>query len=418
MNDLFGDELARWKPIEKAFFDVFSDFGFAEIRTPTLEHLEVFVHTVGDTSDIVEKQMYTVKDQSEEVLVLRPEGTASFMRAIIQHQLFQLAGPQRFFYYLPMFRHERPQKGRLRQFHQFGAELIQDASPEADAELITLMDTLLRRVDLQQFRTRINSVGCAHCRPPYRTALTDYLNDHGKQLCDTCKQRMERAPLRVFDCKNETCRRITESAPKMLEHLCGDCKSHHDNLKTRLTQLKTPFEEDPLIVRGLDYYCRTAFETTSPDLGAQDALGGGGRYDNLSVQFARPSIPGVGFAIGMERVILALQTSGTSIASTSGPLVYLAALGKRAFDLLFPLSFELKRNQIRSEISHGFDKSLKNHLKRADRLGCAYTIVVGDNELANSTAIIKDMKSGMQDNVSFEDLAQLIKRKATRVPQT
>ncbi|MBI1861394.1 MAG: histidine--tRNA ligase [Deltaproteobacteria bacterium] len=416
MDDLFGEELLRWRRVEEIVRNVFSHFGFAEIRTPALEKIEVFSRTVGDATDIVEKQMYTLTDISKEQLVLRPEGTASFMRAVIEHQLHQLAGPQRFFYYLPMFRHERPQKGRLRQFHQFGAELIQDPSPEADAEMISLVDTLFRKVGLREFRVRLNSVGCGTCRPAYRELLVKYLKGHIDQLCEQCKLRLERAPLRVFDCKNESCKNITAAAPLIADNLCAACSGHHRRVQGSLHALRVPYENDPTIVRGLDYYTRSAFEFTSSALGSQDALGGGGRYDGLSAQFGKANFPGVGFAAGMERVMIALAAAGSSAMHESKPSAFLAPLGEKAFELLYKMSFELKRAGVFADLSYDREKGLKNLLKAADKRGAAWAVVVGDDELAKGKALIKEMKTGTQEEIPISEIPTYLQTRINRAP--
>lgn len=416
MEDLFGDALLRWQRIESILHTVFSDYGFSEIRTPALEKIEVFSRSVGDTTDIVEKQMYTITDVSKEVLVLRPEGTASFMRAVVEHQLHQLAGPQRYYYYLPMFRHERPQKGRLRQFYQFGGELIQDPSPEADAEIICLVDSLFRKIGLKDFRTRLNSVGCVDCRPKYREVLVQFLKGHPihDNLCDQCKLRLERAPLRVLDCKNESCRSVAAQAPRIPDHLCSPCSAHHSQVQTSLKALGVPFENDSTIVRGLDYYTRSAFEFTSSLLGAQDALGGGGRYDGLSAQFGKAHFPGVGFAAGMERVILALDAATGNEAPIRRPSIFLAPLGPRAFDLLFKLSFDLKRAGLQTEMSYDRAKGLKNILKLADKRDSTWTVVIGDDEIAKQKALVKEMKTGTQSEIALSEIATFLTARMAR----
>lgn len=416
MNDLFGTELEKWLPLEKQIRATMADFGFSEIRTPTLEKIEVFSRTVGDTSDIVEKQMYTIH-LPDEVLVLRPEGTASFIRAVIEHQLHQAAGAQHYYYYQPMFRHERPQKGRLRQFHQFGAEIIQDPSPRADAELIAFVDTLFRRLGLSDFRTRINSVGCKACRPAYRELLTQFLKGVTGDLCEQCQIRLERAPMRVLDCKNESCRTIAARAPKIADSLCSECIEHHGGVKSALRLLEIPFENDPSIVRGLDYYVRSAFEFTASQpgaLGAQDALGGGGRYDGLAAHFGKTDISGVGFASGMERVILALEAARKLPVPTKKQMVFLAPLGMKAFEFLYRLSFTLKRDGIPAEMSYDSEKGLKNLLKLADKRDATFTVVVGDDELLKSVALIKTMKTGEQAEVPLEGLPAYLKNKVIR----
>lgn len=417
MHDLFGAEIEKWRYVERKIHDVFATFGYQEIRTPVLEKIEVFKHAVGDQTDIVEKQMYTVEDRggrpdaTPETLVLRPEGTAGFVRAVVEHQLHQSGLPQRYYYFMPMFRYERPQKGRLRQFHQFGAELINDPSPEADAELLLLLDHIYRAFGLTEYENRLNSVGCNECRPVYKERLKDYFRPHLASLCEQCQKRFERAPMRILDCKSETCRALAEKAPVILDNLCANCASHHATVKRRLTAAGVPFVEDPHIVRGLDYYLRTAFEFTSPLLGAQSALGGGGRYDGLSAKFGKASFPAIGWALGMERLMLALETKQALPDTMPRPDVFLAPIGEPAFEKLYPLSLTLKRRGIRAEMSYDKTKGLKWLMKQADRVGARFTVLVGDTELQNSVAIVKNMTDGTQDTLALADIDRELERR-------
>lgn len=413
MHDLFGLEMAKWHWIENQVRQVFLDFGYQEIRTPVLEQIEVFSKTVGDETDIVEKQMYQVVKETES-LVLRPEGTAGFMRAVLEHQLQRDPVSQRFFYYLPMFRHERPQKGRLRQFHQFGAELINDGSPEADAEVITLLDTVYRKLGITEYEIRINSLGCQDCRPIMKSKLMEFLRPRLNLLCELCQKRFERAPLRILDCKRESCQETLKGHPILSQSLCNQCTQHHDQLKKRLQEAHVNFVDDPSIVRGLDYYSSTAFEFTSSLLGAQSALGGGGRYDQLAERFGEKPFPAVGFALGMERLVIALEAKDALPKSISNPTLYLAALGNQALDLLFPLSLNLKKRGIRTEMSYEPEKSLKSHLKHANRIGCLFTLILGEDELRKKIALLKDMSQQTQIEISldllFETLIEKVKR--------
>lgn len=415
MHDLFGPELERWAVVEEQARKVFSNFGYQEIRTPVLERLEVFSQTVGDETDIVQKQMYTVMgDESSEKLALRPEGTAAFMRSVIEHKLHQTGRPQRFYYYLSMFRHERPQKGRQRQFHQFGAELINDPSPEADAELIVLLDSFLRALTITEFEIRINSVGCNDCRPKYKELLKDYFRPHLASLCEECQKRFERSPLRILDCKKPGCRAIAEKAPRIVDNLDEACTAHHTQLKKRLTSAGITFVEDPSIVRGLDYYVRTAFEFTSNLLGAQSALAGGGRYDGLSARFNEPPFPAVGFGMGMERVMLVLEAKKALGDIVQVPLYYFAALGPAAFDILYPLSLSLKRRGVKVEMMYE-QKKLKDLLKAADRSGARFTVMLGDRELEEGNVPLKNMKERTQENIPLGQLEEELFRRTTCV---
>ncbi len=414
MHDIFGTEMARWTVVEERLKKIFSDFGYSEIRTPVLENLEVFTHTVGDETDIVEKQMYLIqsKDGKEDndKLVMRPEGTAAFLRAVIEHQLHRTGKPQRFFYYMSMFRHERPQKGRLRQFHQFGAEIINDPTAEADAEIIALLHKIYGSFGVTEYEVRINSVGDEVCRPLYKEKLKAYLQPHLSSLCELCQKRYERSPLRVLDCKRDSCQVIVKNAPKITDSLCEPCQTHHLALKKRLTSLGIPFEDDPSIVRGLDYYCRTAFEFTSNLLGAQSALVGGGRYDGLSTRFGEAAFPAVGFGLGMERLMLVLEQKQALKDESRQPLFFFAALGELAFDSLYPLSMKLKSEGVSVEMFYE-PKGLKNLLKQADRSGAKYTLIVGETELKDGKAPLKNMKEGLQETIDLKQLESELRRR-------
>lgn len=410
MHDLFGDEIAKWQWVENQVRSVFSAFGFHEIRTPVLEHLEVFSKTVGDETDIVEKQMYQVSKESEN-LVLRPEGTAGFMRAVLEHQLQRDPSHQRYFYYLPMFRHERPQKGRLRQFFQFGAELIQDPSPEADAEVILLLDAIYKKLGIEDYEIRINSLGCSDCRPQMKEALISFFKPQLQNLCELCQKRFERSPFRILDCKRESCIEIAKASPQLSTCWCESCKNHHETLKKRLTDSSVSFVDDPSIVRGLDYYSRTAFEFTSNLLGAQSALGGGGRYDQLASRFGEKPFPAVGFALGMERLMIALEAKNKIPELRTALDFYFAPLGEKALSLLFPLSLELKRLGRTCLVNYDSEKSLKAQLKAANRLQAQMAVLLGEEELSKNQVLIKNMVSQTQEEVSIDNLlSELLKR--------
>lgn len=415
MHDLYGEEIGSWRQIETTLFQLLKSFGYEEIRTPVLENLEVFKGTVGDETDIVEKQMYTIEKESE-TLVLRPEGTAAFMRAVLEHQLHQSGNPGRYFYYLPMFRHERPQKGRLRQFHQLGIEIINDPSPEADAEIIYLLDQIYRKFGLTEYEIRINSVGCNDCRPVYKEVLKKYFQPRLAELCELCQKRFERSPLRILDCKKESCKAIAEKAPLITDSLCETCRTHHFKLKDRLKLLSVTYIDDPHIVRGLDYYSRTAFEFTSDLLGSQSALGAGGRYDGLSARFGKANFPSVGLALGMERLVLALETKGILPKGKSHPQYFFAALGEKAFQILYPLAFQLKSQGIWVEMLYDADRGLKNLLKHANRFEADHALIVGDTEVASGQAVLKDMKAGTQDTIALQGIAAELTRRIQRAP--
>jgi histidyl-tRNA synthetase len=413
MHDIFGSEMAKWKWIETQVRSVFETFGYQEIRTPVLENVEVFSKTVGDETDIVEKQMYQVTKENES-LVLRPEGTAGFMRAVLEHQLHREPSIQKYFYYLPMFRHERPQKGRLRQFHQFGAEFINDSSPEADADAIALLDAIYRKLGITEYDIRINSLGCLECRPQMKETLTGFLRPELPKLCEQCQKRFERAPFRILDCKRESCREITAKGPSLSSCLCTKCQTHHTQLKKRLEEAQIKFIDDPSIVRGLDYYSSTAFEFTSSLLGAQSALGGGGRYDQLAERFGEKPFPAVGFALGMERLVIALEAKNAFPQPHLFPQIYLAPLGEKALDILFPLSLQLRRAGVWTEISYESQKSLKAQLKHANRIQTRFSLILGEDEIGKKVALLKDMAAQTQTEIPLEGIYENLLNKVNR----
>lgn len=413
MHDIFGDEITLWVAVENKMKEILGFFGYREIRTPMVEKIEVFSETIGDATDIVEKQMYRIEAE-DGVMVLRPEGTAPFVRAVMEHGLFAKGSAERYFYSGPMFRHERPQKGRLRQFHQIGAEIINDNTPESDAELITLLQHLFQGVGIINFTTRINSVGCATCRPVYKEKLRAFLQPQLNELCPECQKRFERSALRILDCKVPACKATVAPAPKAVDCLCEECRLHHERLKQCLGLIGVKAIDDPTIVRGLDYYMRTAFEITSDDLGAQNALGGGGRYDGVSLRFGKQNVPAVGFALGMERVLIAVKAAQVATPKSTSPQYFFAPVGEKAFSYLFQLSFSMKRKGICVEMLYDKEKSLKALLKVADRTQAAFTVILGDNEIAANKALIKEMSSHQQEETALASLEETLLRKVSR----
>ena len=312
-----------------------------------------------------------------------------------------------------MFRHERPQKGRLRQFHQFGAEIINDPSPEADAEIIAVLDQVYRTFGIKEYEVRVNSVGCAaECRPAYKELLKEYIRPSLDSLCGECQKRYERSPMRILDCKKPNCQGVVQSAPRIVNHLCQNCEAHHSVFLSSLKLMGVHYIEDSNIVRGLDYYTRTAFEFTSNLLGAQSALGGGGRYDGISTRFGAKTFPGVGFALGMERLMIALEASGLLKTESPKPVYFLAPLGNEAYGQLFSLSFALKRVGVPAVMAYEKDKGLKWLMKQADRLGARYTLILGDDEIKHGKAVLKEMQTGTQDTIDLTNLEEALIRKA------
>lgn len=418
MHDLFGPTLHQWTWAEKRIREVLSSFGFEEVRTPVLEHVDVFSQTVGADSDIVEKQMYQVVDRGEgtpETLVLRPEGTAAFVRAVVEHGLHLQGGVGRYYYYLPMFRYERPQKGRLRQFHQFGAEMILSSSPEADAEVIMLLDQIYKNFGLKEYDVRINSLGTKAARESYKTALTKYFAPHISTLDEVAQKKFQRAPLRILDSKDEKIRELSKNAPRITDHLEPASKAHYDALKACLKAAGVNYVEDPTIVRGLDYYCETTFEFTSELLGAQSALGAGGRYDGLSERFGVAPFAAIGWALGMERLMIALEEKKLFPSTEPAPVAFLAPMGQAAFDKLYALSIDLKRKGISVLMSYEREKKLQWYLKHADRSRAHFAVIVGDNELTANQAVLKNLKTGEQTTVGLPQLEKELLERARSI---
>ncbi len=391
-------EIGLWHKVEAAARDIFHLYGYAEIRTPALEKLELFSRGVGQDTDIVQKEMYVIRNEREGDMALRPEGTASVVRAYNEHNLAASgAVPEKLYYMLPMFRHERPQAGRFRQFHQIGAEALGVDSPAIDAEMIALVFQLMQRLGVTAFEVQLNSVGCSACRPTYREKLKAHLAGSFEQLCQDCRSRFERNPMRVFDCKNEQCQAIVAAAPVMIDHYCDTCRVHFADAQEYLTILGVPFAIQPRMVRGLDYYIRTAFEFVSSSLGAQSAILGGGRYDGLSEDIGGDPLPGVGFAMGVERVISLMPNDLSPVKSD----VFIAVLGATALKPAMALQRDLRRVGIRTDIEYQ-PKSLKSQMKKAGKAGVAFTVIIGENELQQGKLVVRDMAESTQKDVNIE----------------
>ncbi|HIE64258.1 MAG: histidine--tRNA ligase [Nitrospira sp.] len=403
-KDLLPGESERWEWVESISRKTFRAFGFSPIRTPILERTALFTRSIGETSDIVEKEMYTFQDWNGGRITLRPEGTASVVRAYLEHRSQALIFPTKFYYSGPMFRHERPQAGRLRQFHQLGAEIIGEIDPRQDVELLSLLHTFFLRLDVEGLTLEINSLGCPVCRPAYRASLQAYLEKHLPALCEDCQRRFTANPLRILDCKKKECRVITKQAPPPMDHLCQECSDHFKAVEEGLQGLKISYKIQPHLVRGLDYYTKTAFEMTTTALGAQNAVAAGGRYDGLIAALGGPATPAIGFAIGMERLMKLVPLSPLQ----NMPLhLYLIPLGKTAGEQLFPVLYGLRQKDICCEMGKG-NASLKNQMKRADRLGARFVLIVGEDEIAQGRAVLRDMTTKKQTNIELTDLANTI----------
>ena len=408
-NDILPEESGRWQYIERTARRVFERNGFGEIRVPIMEKTELFCRSIGDTSDIVEKEMYTFTDKGGNSVTLRPEGTASVMRAYIEHKLYAQDPVAKLYYLGPMFRYERPQKGRYRQFHQIGAEVTGVVDPLIDAQVLNMLCDFFREIGLDEPKLQINSLGCPECRPAYRAALMAFLEQRLGQLCDDCKRRFTSNPLRTLDCKVPGCAEATQGAPAMLDHLCGACDEHFASVKRYLDLSGCVYGINSRMVRGLDYYTRTTFELVTSLLGAQSAVAAGGRYDGLISQLGGPSIPGIGFAMGVERVALLLGERDF----TRRPALFIATMGSAPRETAFSLLTELRRKGIWVEMDCD-GKSLKSQMRRADKLGTHFSIVLGEDELAAGQANIKRMADGSQFEtlLQVDDLYEKIKSEA------
>ncbi len=407
-KDILPGEVEVWQQIEGVARQLLEDFGFKEIRIPVMERTELFARSIGEDTDIVEKEMYTFPDRKGDLITLRPEATASIARAYIQHKLFAKDPVQKFYMIGPMFRRERPQKGRYRQFYQIDAEIFGVESGLADAQLIFLLVTLFSRLKLTDINAHINSLGCPKCRPDFRKALSEYLVSVSDKLCSDCNRRRDRNPLRVLDCKVPTCREALTDSPSIQESLCDDCRADFDDVMNALDNLDVPFVVDKRLVRGLDYYTRTAFEIQTTSLGAQSAVAGGGRYDNLVKELGGPDIPATGFAIGFDRLAELVGLNAPDLAPK--PDIFLAALGSESQALAFEWVCSLGKSGIHAEMDIG-TKSLKSQMKRADRLGAANVLIVGENELKEGSAILRNMETKEQESVPIDELVEkLIKR--------
>jgi histidyl-tRNA synthetase len=405
-KDILPGEVELWQEIERIARELFDDFGFSEIRIPIMERTELFKRSIGEDTDIVEKEMYTFPDRGGELVTLRPEATASICRAYIQHKLYNHDPVQKFYMIGPMFRRERPQKGRYRQFYQIDAEIFGVESGLVDAQLIYLLVTLCTRLKLQDVEAHLNSLGCPRCRPQFRAALSDFLLSVSDRLCPDCIRRRDRNPLRVLDCKVPSCREALTDAPSILDHLCEDCRSDFDQVMEALSRLDVAYVIDRQLVRGLDYYTRTAFEIQTTSLGAQSAVAGGGRYDNLVKELGGPDIPATGFAVGFDR--LAELAALNVRVPIQKPNFFVAALGAESRTLAFEWICRLGLEGVRAEMDFS-DKSLKSQMKRADRLGAVYTIILGDNELKQGTAILRNMENKEQISVPLDNIIQTVK---------
>jgi histidyl-tRNA synthetase len=404
-QDILPEKSWLWQYVERKLREVFEIYNYKEIRFPTFEHTELFSRSIGTDTDIVSKEMYTFLDYGKRSITLRPEGTASVARAYIEHSLGEKSPLLKLFYFGSMFRQEKPQKGRLREFYQFGAEGIGSLDPSLDAELIDLGVKLYHNLGITAFKLHLNSVGCSKCRPEHREEFLKYMKSKVSFLCSDCQIRFLRNPLRMFDCKKEDCLKELENAPLMIQFLCQECKEHYASVKRYLKELKIDFVEDGKLVRGLDYYTKTAFELKSSLLGAQDTLCGGGRYDLLIEELGGKPTPAIGFAAGMERLILVLETTKKIPQNEEKLDLFIAPLGEEAKTLAIKILENLRAKKLRCEMDY-LNRSLKAQLKEADRQKAKKVLVIGENELKTGKAILKDMETGEQKEIEFEKLTK------------
>ncbi len=402
VRDIFPPEIDIWKFIENIWEETFSLYGFKEIRVPIFEYTNLFQRGIGESTDIVEKEMYTFTDKSGNSITLRPEGTASVVRAYVEHNLNKESPFNKFYYIGPMFRYERPQKGRYRQFYQIGVEVFDDNSPEIEVETLEMVNFALKKLGFSKYELNVNSIGCPECRPNFIKILKEKLNENKEKLCDDCKRRIDTNPLRVLDCKKESCKTVINEMPKITEYLCEDCKKHHLRLLKLLKGRKINYVENPLLVRGLDYYVRTTFEVVVENLGAQNAILGGGRYDGLVKELGGPDISGFGFALGLDRMVIALNENIKN-SFQKNPDFYLAYFGENVIDYSFSILEKFREKGI-SVYTNFKGRSFKSHLRLANRLNSKFVILIGEDEVKNNKIIVKNMKEGTQREIKFDDL--------------
>ncbi|MBI9086389.1 MAG: histidine--tRNA ligase [Desulfobacterales bacterium] len=404
-KDILPEETPLWRHIERTATALFEDFGFREIRVPIMEKTDLFARSIGEETDIVEKEMYTFPDRKGDLITLRPEATASIVRSFVQHKLYAQKPVHKLYTIGPMFRRERPQKGRYRQFYQIDAEIFGDGSPYEDAQLIFMLVTLLERLSVTDTSAHINSLGCPACRPDFKAGLQAFLADKGQVLCEDCLRRRENNPLRVLDCKVPACRDAVADAPDLLDYLCDDCRNHFDTVQRALADLGVPFEVDKRLVRGLDYYTRTAFEIQTGALGAQSAVAGGGRYDGLVRALGGPDQPASGFAIGFDRLAEIVAMVQNDLQRP--PALFVAALGEACRAAAFDWVCRLAVAGVNAEMSTT-ERSLKSQMKQAHRLGAPRVLIFGDDEMARGEAMLRDMATKEQQALPLEGIVETL----------
>lgn len=404
-KDVLPSQSYKWRYIEGKARKIAALYGISEVRNPSFEHTELFLRGVGDTTDIVNKEMYTFKDKGDRSMTLKPEGTASVVRMFIEKGMASSPLPAKMYYISPAFRYENPQAGRLREFHQFGIEIFGSPTPDADAEVIMLADDLLKELGLKDYELNINSIGCKHCRTKYNDALKEYLRPHLDELCDTCKSRFDKNPLRMLDCKEEGCRKYMDGAPAILDYLCDECREHFETLKKILDDNKIAYKINPRIVRGLDYYSKTVFEFVSTSIGAQGTVCGGGRYDTLIENLGGSSVPAVGFGAGIERLMLLMENTGVSFGDEERIAVYIAGMNDDARIKALNIAHTLRKQGISCDVDH-MGRSIKAQFKYAGKINAKYVAVLGESELEKGVLSVKNMSTSEQEEVKTEDIVE------------
>lgn len=402
-QDIFSPEVETWVKIENTARRVAARYGYREIRIPTFEDLGLYSRGVGESTDVVQKEMYVFKDREERSFALRPEGTAGVVRALVENGKCSDTMPMKLFYLINCFRYEKPQAGRSREFFQFGTEMFGAADASADFTVISLAASFIRELGIKNTSLHINSIGCPNCRPAYRENLVSYLKERESELCETCRARMEQNPLRVLDCKVEGCKKVAEGAPRTVDNLCADCRAHLDKLEGSLKAAGVEYEIDPRIVRGLDYYTRTVFEFIADGIGAQSTICGGGRYDGLVKELGGPELPAVGFAMGISRLILAMEASGVAAPEADVPELYVAPMGEAAQREALRITEALRCAGVYAECDVT-GRGLKAQMKYADKIGAKYTLIVGDDELAAGKAQLRSMADSEQSEIALSDV--------------
>ncbi len=402
-RDILPDTVGHWLHIEKTVRDICALYGYKEIRTPVFEHTELFLRGIGETTDVVEKEMYTFVDRGERSITLRPENTAAAVRAYLEHKLYADAALNKLFYIGSMFRYDRPQAGRYREFHQFGVEALGGSNPAIDAEIILLAVQFLKQLGLSELELSLNSVGCPNCRPVYRERLQAFFKEKLDGLCPDCRSRYERNPLRILDCKNERCQELSVGAPAITECLCGECQDHFSQLQECLTAADVQFKLDSRLVRGLDYYTKTAFEIKYAPLGAQSAVAGGGRYDGLVEECGGNATPAVGFAVGLERVLLALEKQQLLPMISDSMDAFVVALGTEAQTPAFKLLCKLREKGLTANMDFA-GRSMKAQMKQANKAQARFAVILGEEEVRDSCAVLKNMQTGEQEKISLSEL--------------